>query len=311
MNTFQLDCFLNVAETLSFARAAEAMNITQPAVTHQIHSLEGELNVKLFRRTTRTVELTSEGKIFLNDARNIVMISARAKKRFENPFEREMLLFSIGCHSYTHLFLLPDVLRELAVRFPHVHPRLRVVPFQHLYQLLEEEEVDGIIGFQESDMKKIPGTYKELTKVPIRCICSCDHPLADRLSVTPAELEQEKLILNDPMKVPARVACLQGQLMGGRPSSDFYFCESAEAETVLVQAGFGISILPELLIPPDPSIARIPVEGLEILSFGVYYKTLQGNAPLKEFVRIMKEKLQDSEPGREAGGRMAAGQFHE
>ena len=49
MNTFQLTCFLAVAETLSFARAAEQLHVTQPAVTQQIKSLEKELNVKLFR----------------------------------------------------------------------------------------------------------------------------------------------------------------------------------------------------------------------------------------------------------------------
>lgn len=293
MNTFQLDCFVSVADNLSFARAAEQLNITQPAVTHQIQSLESELKVKLFRRTTRSVDLTSEGKIFLNDAKSMLTISMRAKKRFEHPFEREMLMFSIGCHSYTHLFLLPDVLREMAALYPDLHPRLRVVPFQHLYRLLEEEDVDGIIGFKESDAKKISGTYKELQKVPIKCVCACDHPLADRKSVTPADLEKEKLILNDPLKVPFTVARLQGQLMGGRPSTDFYFCESAEAEAVLVHAGFGISVLPELLIPSDSSLVRIPVEGLETLSFGIYYKTLQGNAPLKDFVRIIKEKLKD------------------
>ena len=58
MNTFQLTCFMTVAETLNFARAAERLNITQPAVTHQIRSLEEELEVKLFKRTTRLVELT-------------------------------------------------------------------------------------------------------------------------------------------------------------------------------------------------------------------------------------------------------------
>ena len=55
MNTFQLTCFMAVAETLNFARAAERLNITQPAVTHQIRSLEEELEVKLFKRTTRLV----------------------------------------------------------------------------------------------------------------------------------------------------------------------------------------------------------------------------------------------------------------
>lgn len=48
MNTTQLLCFLTVAETLNFARAAEQLHVTQPAVTQQIHSLETELNLHLF-----------------------------------------------------------------------------------------------------------------------------------------------------------------------------------------------------------------------------------------------------------------------
>ena len=64
MNTFQLSCYLAVANTLSFARAAQQMNISQPAITHQIKTLETELNVKLFRRSTRMVELTPEGQVF-------------------------------------------------------------------------------------------------------------------------------------------------------------------------------------------------------------------------------------------------------
>ncbi len=47
MNTFQLECFFHVASSLSFARAAEELNVSQPAITHQIRSLENELNVKL------------------------------------------------------------------------------------------------------------------------------------------------------------------------------------------------------------------------------------------------------------------------
>ena len=58
MNTFQLSCFLQVAETLNFARAAEILHVTQPAVTQQIRSLEKELGVPLFHRTTRSVKLT-------------------------------------------------------------------------------------------------------------------------------------------------------------------------------------------------------------------------------------------------------------
>ena len=55
MNTFQIRCFLAVAEHLNFARAAEQLHVTQPAVTQQIHALEKELGVSLFARTTRSV----------------------------------------------------------------------------------------------------------------------------------------------------------------------------------------------------------------------------------------------------------------
>ena len=64
MNTQQLETFVQVAENLNFARAASILHITQPAVTHQIVSLEGELDAKLFIRTTRSVKLTPEGGVF-------------------------------------------------------------------------------------------------------------------------------------------------------------------------------------------------------------------------------------------------------
>ena len=289
MNTFQLGCFLTVAETLNFARAAEELNITQPAVTHQIRTLEAELNAKLFKRTTRIVEMTTAGHLFLNDAKNILAISRRAKRRFENPSEQEVQTFSIGCHSYAPLFLLPEILRRIAALYPRLHPQLRSVPFQHLYRLLEEEDVDAVIGFQESAARKIPGFYKELKKVPITCVCSRESPLAAHKSVKITDLENEKFVPVDPVKSPLAITELQGKLVFSRSHSDFYFCESTETALVLVESGFGVSVLPDLFIPPDSSLVKIPVEGTESMSFGVYYKTLQGNLPLKDFIRITKD----------------------
>ena len=293
MNTFQLSCFLAVVETLNFARAAEQLNVTQPAITHQIHSLETELNVKLFKRTTRSVKMTDAAFAFLDDAQHILAISQRAIKRFENPYGQEMQILSIGCHSIVHLFLLPEVLGKTAEQFADLHPRLQVVPFQHLNRLLEEDDVDAIIGFQEPDPKKAPGHYRELAKIPVVCLCSPQNSLAKRRTVKISDLEKEKLVLSDIVRAPARIAKLQGQLMGGRTPSSFYFCGSAEATIVLVQSGFGISVLPDLCIPSNPSLVRIPIEGIEPISFGIYYKSLQGNAPLKSFMKIMQKYFDD------------------
>lgn len=171
MNTFQLHCFLAVAETLSFARAADRMNITQPSITHQIQSLETELNVKLFHRTTRRVEITPAGDALLDDARSMVLIAERVKRRYETLYSQEITTFTLGCHGYNHLFFLPEILQKLTRLHPSIHPDLQVVPFKHLYRLLEEESVDAIIAFQEEDSKKAPGIFKELKKIPVTAVC--------------------------------------------------------------------------------------------------------------------------------------------
>lgn len=85
MNTIQLECFVTAAEHLSFSKASQVLKITQPAVSHQIQSLEEELDVKLFDRTGRNVSLTPEGFLFLADARLILKTALSARERLGRP----------------------------------------------------------------------------------------------------------------------------------------------------------------------------------------------------------------------------------
>lgn len=162
MNTFQLSCFLAVAEYLNFSQAAQQLHVTHPAVSQQIQSLEKELNVKLFQRTTRSVKLTEEGKAFLNDARQIVAISDRAKKRFDSTMPGTLEVLSLGFYNFPCMFLLSDALEQLHAERPQLHPRLQVIPFQHIYRMLEEGDLDAVVGFRESPSVKISALYKEI-----------------------------------------------------------------------------------------------------------------------------------------------------
>lgn len=288
VNTFQLSCFLAVAEYLNFAQAAQSLHVTHPAVSQQIQSLEKELNVKLFQRTTRSVKLTEEGKAFLSDAQEIVAISDRAKKRFESTMPGNIETLALGFYNFPCMFLLSDALEQLRAVRPELHPRLQVIPFQHIYRLLEEGTFDAVIGFKEPPSAKISAVYKEIAKVPMVCVCSSRHPLSESTEVSLDKLKNERLVLLVPPKAYISIAQLQGQLMGDRPPSDFYFCESAEAMSVLVTAGYGISILPDFLIPDMPLISKIPLTDAEPVSFGVYYKSVQGNPALKAFLQCAK-----------------------
>ena len=279
-----------MAETLSFAKAAKLLNVTQPAVTHQIHSLEEELNAQLFKRTTRSVEITQEGLIFMSDAKNVLNIITLAKKRFEDPVVDERQFFSIGCHSHNELYLLPGILRQMADSCPMLNPVFQVVPFQHLYQLLDEEAVDVIIAFQEKS-QKIDGIYKELAQVRITGVLPDTHPLAEKERLDGDDLRTQRLLLLDPQRCPGRLNGIQHGLAAERAVSDLLMCGSADACITLAKAGFGVAVQPDFPSLRDPALAYIPIKDVEPLSYGAYYKSVTGKPMLKLFLQSCRDSF--------------------
>ena len=289
MDLFQISCFLSVAEYLNFTKAAESLHVTHPAVSQQIKSLEKELGTQLFARTTRSVRLTEAGRAFVGDARQMAAIAARAKKRFEGAQPSPIEPLSVGCSNFPSLFLLTETFAKLRLERPNLHPRLQVIPFQHIYRLLDEGDLDAVAALEEPGISKPAAQYRELARSPIVCVCPAGHPLAAKSEVSPPDLRAFPLVLFALPHVPLPVAQLQGALMEDRPLSDFYFCESAEALSVLVQAGYGVSVLPELLAFELRGLQKIPLAGAAPVSLGIYYKTLQGKPALRDFLRCAKE----------------------
>lgn len=292
MNTFQLECFLAVAENLSFARAAQQLHITQPAVTQQIKALEKELNVKLFARSTRSVKLTREGAVFLYDSRHILSIARRMTDRFATTESSTMKFLSVGSYNYICLFLMISVMKSLKAQFPLLHPRLQVLPFNHIYRLLDDEELDAVIAFREDSSARMKAIYQELTKTPLVCLCPRTSPLSKRESLTLKDLAKELLVLFAPTRAPYHIGKIHGELMANRQPGDFYFCESEQAIMVLVSAGYGVSVLPEILVPRNAGVAAIPIRDCPPLSFGVYYKSTENNPILQEFITGIRASFQ-------------------
>lgn len=288
MNTFQLACFLSVATTLNFARAAEQMNVSQPTITHQIKSLEDELNVKLFRRSTRTVEITADGESFISDAKGMIAIEAQAKMRFHSSSDKPIETIAIGCGDYVQLALLSDVLNQFKGTVPNLHPRLIVSPYEQLFQLLGTERLDIVFGVYDQSSIKSHAKYKELLKSNIVCVCRNDHALANKESLRLKDLEKEALIFCDPMSLAPEMAKLQYSLAEGREPADMHFCSSSAASYVLAHSGFGIALLPEILIPNDHKISKINLEEAPQLAFGLYYKPSNGDDLIRRFVSLSK-----------------------
>lgn len=289
MNTVQLECFLAVAEHLNFARAAETLHITQPAVTHQINSLETELNTSLFRRTTRSVELTDAGFYFIGDARNILNLANSAKIRLLEKPGNEILPFSIGCHSSIEMSILPSLIRSLKTHYPTLHPIIKTAPLPILKNHLDDESLDVLFGFKSKNTRKQPGTYIELIKVFSALAVPPEHPLSSRKEVGLEDFKDSAVILCDPRRNPQAVVELQHPIAGTRPTYQVYFCEHIEGALTLVKAGVGVTLLPDIPLMRDSSLCYIPFRSKSMVSFGLYCKSQKQHPALKKFIELAKD----------------------
>ncbi len=284
MNSFQLECFLAVASSFSFAKAAKRLNVSQPTIANQIKSLEEELKVRLFNRTPHRVEITREGEAFRADANNIIAIERQAKLRFSVPTEKPIKTVSIGCGTYFQLTLLTEVLNRLNSEIPNFHPRLFVVPREQLFHLLETDQADVIFDIKEGCELKGDLQFKELMQSDIVCVSRKDTELATRKSVTADEIAKETLVVCDPMFLSPDMAKLQLKLTSGRTPANTHFAASPEASVVLAASGIGIAVLPEIYIIKDGPLAAVRLEDAPKFSFGMFYKKPFGETLLKRFI---------------------------
>src|SRR2546430_5817876 len=125
MELRHLRYFIAVAEELHFGRAALRLFIAQPPLSQQIMQLERELGFPLFTRTKRHVELTPAGRLFLDEAREILSGIEKAVGAARRAAQGQTGRLRIGFVGSAAYHLLPDVLRRFRDDFPDVELSLR------------------------------------------------------------------------------------------------------------------------------------------------------------------------------------------
>lgn len=288
MNTIQLECFIAVAEHLNFSRASEALRITQPAVSHQIQSLEEELNVKLFKRTSKSVSLTQEGIQFLPDAQLILKTALSAKERLG---QREHFIpFELGCHNRMEINLLPPILKTLVSDFPLLRPVIQLVPFPSLLRLIENRQIHAAFGIKE-EQKKSSLYFREFCSAPVACICSPGHPLAQYESLTKKQLSGN-IIACSPRQIADPIFSIQNSIVTKLRPEQRYFAENIESAMTLVKAQIGYVLYPDVAPAREPDLRYIPVTDIPRMPFGVYYRYDDDHPVLRRFLRLCSDILQ-------------------
>ncbi len=145
MEIYQLESFIAVSETGNLTRAAKRMNISQSALSSQIKALEEELEVNLFIRQPRGMQLSKMGKDLLFEAEAIVQASVKMKQKAMNLHTRIFGILNIGINTDPKFLQVSDISRRISGRMPEVNLSYIESQTFETVQMLKDERID--VGF--------------------------------------------------------------------------------------------------------------------------------------------------------------------
>jgi len=258
LDTLGLEAFIAIADHGGFRKAAEAVHITQTALTRRLQNLESLLDVKLVERTTRSVALTAVGRRFLPQARRILGDLGTALVELRETGKAQRGDFSIACVPTVGVRYLPGILQAYAAR----HPENRIKILDHA----SAGVADAVLRREAEFGIQISGSlHPELASVPLVqdgfvLVCRDDHPLAGRKRLRWRELESHSLIF-------------AGEVSGNRPLLEealrpqnlalrvVYEVQRSSTAVGLVAEGIGAAVVPGLALQEGahPRLRVVPL----------------------------------------------------
>lgn len=283
--------FIAVAESGSFRLASERINITQPAITRQIHDLESVLGATLLKRTVRGVELTPVGEVYLREARKAlaaVYAASTAVKRFVNGEAGRLRLGVNDNASWEGP--VPDALRSLQRDYPDLAIQVSSLNTPQQYEALLAGALDGGFVYTFGDT---PAGIRTIMLAQHEVVLAVpnDWALAKRRSVSPSELHDVPIVAFPRAVYPAYydtliAACREGGLTLRVTQEE----QTESAILSLVSAGIGAALVNSAnrsrapvrvtFVPVKPFAVRLP------LSFA--YLPQNENPALARLIRVLE-----------------------
>jgi len=190
----QLAIFASVAKHLSFARAAEELHLSQPAVSMQVKELEAAVELPLLERAGRSVRLTTPGEYFLVYARRVLATMKEAGDAMAKLRKVQGGRITIGMVS-TAKYFLPRLLARFRAQHPAVEMRLASGNREQLSKMLHENEVD--LAVMGRPPRELDTRAEPFAAHPLAVIASPQHPLARRRDIDPKALGAEEFIVRE------------------------------------------------------------------------------------------------------------------
>lgn len=262
----QLRHLLAVADHGSFARAADTLQLSQPALSRSIQALEGLLGAVLFHRRSSGTVPTDAGRLFIDRARQVMQLADSLDREAlaERVFQYGKVTFGSG--PYPAQTIIAAALARFTDASPRVTARVLVRDWDDLLHSLQRSEIDFFVA-ETSTMEKDPGLVIErLAEHPLYFVARAGHALAGRRGVTAAETLAYPVIalsrisprILEPMRQAQRRALDAGSLPRAFPAAE---CGTQGVATQIVRSSDAI------MAAALPSVAR-ELERRELVVLG-------------------------------------------
>ncbi len=296
----RLQVFHAVAKHLSFTKAADALFMTQPAVTFQIKQLEEYYNTRLFDRAQGRITLTPAGSTALDYAERILALSAELEARLKDMSGQAGGSLLIGGSMTIGEYLLPQLIGEFKARFPAVVPMLFVGNSEAVQDRVAERTLD--LGFIEGDSHLSSLLSEVCCEDELQVVCAPTHPLAKEPFALPASLTQYPYIGREAGSGTRAVIDRYLQKTGVPPDSLNVVVElgSPEALKGLVATGLGFAIMSRVIVAKElelGQLVQIPLRPPLIRNFSaVYPKERFHSKVVSSFLQFARVRLAHMQP---------------
>ncbi|MEP7287789.1 MAG: LysR family transcriptional regulator [Chloroflexota bacterium] len=283
MNFSQFQAFVALAEMGSFTEVANAINLTQSAVSHALTALESELGVTLLERNRKgVVALTNVGQVIIPHVRALLAQVEAIEQEAKAAQGRTMGKLRLG----NTFCLSPGLLASVMTCFQQQYPDVELVLFEGTMNEVEEWIASSIIdvGFVPLPATGIDSTL--ITTDELQVVLAAGHHLHAQRAITLDDLNQENFIMPK-NECSFRLMGMTGMEPSRIKASMRYQASDSATILAMVREGLGITLLPRMMLPAKlDGIVALPLDPPQHIEIGLGIKARAMASPVaKLFVQ--------------------------
>ena len=277
-----------VGELSSFAKAAERLNLSPPAIFAQVHQLEQELGEKLYERAGRKLVLTPAGRLLMDYCQRLVLVHDEGVAAVKELTGVQRGSLYLGCGPHISVSIVPHLLRAYISKYPNVELRLITGNDHMLFEDLYAGKVDLILMNLPVDEPEL--VQDALWRYELVFIVPPEDPAADQGSISALDLSSRPFILYQ-RSVVIETSIRQFCVSVGFEPKVVMQNDQADSIKELVKLGLGVSLLPLWSVSDDVrrgALRTLRLENKQLFSTTglIYRKSAHVPRTLKALIEV-------------------------